>query len=202
MIVTAIRRQARRADRVSIFVDGKYSFGLSDDALLRSELFVGQELTQAELSSFKQIADDDKMLGAALRYVAIRPRSEWEVQTYLARKRCTTPAAAIILNKLREFGLLDDVVFASSWIANRRQLKPVSRRTILHELQAKHIDATVIEQALAEDSEATDERQVLGELVAKKAARYPDRSKLMQYLARHGFGYDDIKQAIAEFDQA
>ena len=201
MIVTAIRRQVKRAGRVSIFVDGKYSFGLSDDALLQSKLFVGQELSASELRTLKQAADDDKMLGAALRYVTIRLRSEWEVQTYLARKHCSAPTTENILNKLRSAGLLNDEAFAVAWVASRRQLKPVSRRTILHELQAKHVSRTIIEQVLARDSMATDERGVLRELLAKKAARYPDKTKLMNYLARHGFQYDDIKQALAEFEQ-
>jgi SOS response regulatory protein OraA/RecX len=62
------------------------------------------------------------------------------------------------------------------------------------ELQQKHVSSDVINQVLAEDE--TDERASLRELVAKKQARYPDRQKFMQYLARQGFSFDDIKSVL------
>jgi regulatory protein len=36
----------------------------------------------------------------------------------------------------------------------------------------------------------------MSKIIAKKRSRYPDDKKLMQYLARQGFSYDDIKKAL------
>lgn len=194
MIVTAIKRQVKRAGRVSIFVDGKYSFGLSDSALLDSRLFVGQELSEAELRKLRQTADDDKLYGNSLRFAAMRLRSEWEIRSYLTRKHCPAPLADEILNKLSEVGLINDEAFARSWVQNRRLLKPTSRRTISYELRLKHVSEAAIDLALGEDE--TTDLTTLQQLITKKRSRYPDDQKLMQYLARHGFGYDDIKRAL------
>ncbi|HEY8999661.1 MAG TPA: RecX family transcriptional regulator [Candidatus Saccharimonadales bacterium] len=194
MIVTAIKRQVKRAGRVSIFIDGKYSFGLSDNALLDSKLFVGQELSDREVAALRSSADDDKIYGNAMRYAAMRLRSRWEIEQYLARKKCPAPLASTILSKLSEIGLIDDEAFAKAWVQNRKLLKPTSRRTIMQELRAKRVSEAAIEQVLA--NEVDDDFAALKQLIAKKRAHYPDRQKFMQFLARRGFQYDDIKRAL------
>ena len=198
MKVTAIKQQVRQQGRYSIFVEGKYSFSLSEAALLESKLANGQELSTEEVKKFKQLSGDDKLYGQALRYVAMRPRSTWEMGTYLQRKKASPLLSQQILNKLSDLQLLDDEAFARSWVANRRLLKPVARRRLTQELRQKRIDDEIVERVLREDE--TDERETLRELVARKRrqTKYQDSQKLMQYLARQGFGYDDIKTVLGE----
>ena len=199
MKITAIRQQVKRADRYSIFVDDKYAFSLSESGLIDSRLASGQELDATELKRLKKAAGLDKAYYNALRYVAIRQRSEWEIQTYLARKDVDADTAKAVLEKLRGIGLLDDLGFAKSWIAGRRALKSTSKRRLRLELLQKHVPGQLIDEALAEDE--TDERQALRELVEKKQRRYPDRLKFMQYLARQGFRYDDISAVLDQEKQ-
>jgi len=196
MTITAIRQQVKRKDRYSVYVDGKYAFSLSEGALIESRLASGQEIDQPQLDALKQAAGLDKAYGNALRYVAMRPRSEWELREYFRRKQIDGEAAAPIIERLKGLDLLNDASFARSWVANRRLLKATSKRRLIAELKQKHISESVIREVLEEDE--TDEREQLRALVAKKRARYPDAQKLMQYLARQGFGFDDIKAVLAE----
>lgn len=196
MKITNIKQQVKRADRYSVFVDGVYAFSLSESALLEYGLASGQEFDQSKFDALKKAAGTDKAYGNALRYVALRPRSEWELQTYLGRKGVEEPDAAVIIKKLANVGLLDDAAFARAWVAHRRQLKNTSKRRLKMELNAKHVAEDIIAQALAEDT--VTEQESLRQLIDKKRARYPDRVKFMQYLARQGFGYDDIKTAFEE----
>ena len=128
MQITKITAQVKQPGRYSVFVDEKYAFSLSDTALLESKLVPGQELSKEELDSWKQASADDKMLGRALQYAMIRPRSHWEMETYLQRKKTAPPLIEHILNKLSKLRMLDDASFARSWVANRRLLRPTSRR--------------------------------------------------------------------------
>lgn len=197
MKITAIKQQTKRADRYSVFVDDKYAFSLSTAALLESKLVNGKELTQAQLKAFKQTSADDKLYNNALAYASLRPRSTWEMEQYLKRKKCDPKLAKKILSKLTDLEFLDDAAFAHSWVASRRQLKPISRRKLLQELRAKRVPDSVVAKVLDEDD--TDERSVLADLVARKRkqSQYQDEQKLMRYLAGQGFGYGDIKEALA-----
>lgn len=199
MKITNIKQQVKRSDRYSVFVDGKYAFSLSETALLSQRIVSGQEVTPQELTELKETSGADKAYGNALRYVAMRPRSEWEMRTYLHRKEVDEPVADDIMNRLRAVGLLDDVAFGRAWVANRRLLKSTSKRRLRLELKQKRLSEGVIDQVLREDE--TDERDTLRDLVEKKRNRYADPQKFMQYLARQGFSYDDIKSVLSRTDE-
>lgn len=202
MQVTKISQQQKRRDRYSIYVDDKYVFSLSETALLESKLIRGQELTNEQIADYKQTSADDKLYNRALNYVALRPRSVWEVQFYLKRKDCPAPLAEQITNKLVSIGLLDDQKFAESFVHDRRLLRSASVRKITLELRKKRVPDVVIEQAVAGDD--SDELALLRQLVAKKQqqSKYrDDKLKLMQYLARQGFNYSDIKTVLESTDE-
>ena len=169
MQITAIKQQVKRTDRYSIYVDGKYAFSLSESGLISGGLVSGQELDAAELKRLKKAAGLDKAYYNSLRYVAMRPRSEWEMQMYLKRKDADQATADEVIRRLRDLNMLSDLDFARSWIANRRLLKSTSKRRLRLELMQKHVPNDLIDEALAED--ATDERQALRELVEKKRRR-------------------------------
>jgi regulatory protein len=196
MRITAIKQQVKRAGRYSIFVDDKYAFSLSDSALLDSRLITGQELTPTQIRELKQAADDDKLYNLTLRYLALRPRSRWEVEFYLQRKKASSALINSILNKLSILNLINDEEFARIFVANRRLLRPTSRRKITNELRQKHLAADVIEAAVG--NEAENETSALQTIInqKRKQSRYQDDLKLMQYLARQGFSYGDIKAAL------
>ncbi|HVX47839.1 MAG TPA: RecX family transcriptional regulator [Candidatus Saccharimonadales bacterium] len=198
MRITAIKQQVKRSDRYSIFVDEKYAFSLSESALLESKLASGDELSASKLKEFKQLSEDDKLYNQTLRYLALRPRSQWEVEFYLQRKKASPDVTGSILNKLSNIGLIDDEKFAKAYVNDRRLLKPTSRRKLVNELRKKRVANEIIEQAVG--TEAEDENAALREVIARKRrqAKYQDDEKLMQYLARQGFSYGDIKEVLEQ----
>jgi regulatory protein len=100
-----------------------------------------------------------------------------------------------VLDKLQHKGYVDDEKFARWWVENRNQTKGTSLRKLSAELRAKGVGGEVIEVILA-DSERSDEDE-LAKIIAKKHAKYPDEQKLIAYLARQGFRYDDIQSALS-----
>lgn len=197
MKITAIKQQEKLKDRYSVFVDEKYSFSLSERALLDSRIASGQELGKTQLEAFRQMSSDDKLYGMALRWTAARLRSEWEIRQYLTRKQTAPALADEIVGKLENLGFVDDANFARAWVENRRTLKPTSKRKLQMELKSKHIRDDIIQEALW--ASEGDDRTALQELIVRKRRqlKYQDDQKLMQYLARQGFGFDDIKSALS-----
>lgn len=201
MKITAIKAQVKREGRYSIFVDGKYAFSLSAESLLETGLINGQELDESDIQAYKKLSTDDKAYGLTLEYVVRRMRSEGELHDYFRRKKYEAELAEQIIAKLKGGGYVDDAEFARRWVENRRLMKATSVRRLQLELQQKRVSSDIIQSVLAEDE--TDERQVLRELIAKKRkqSRYLDDHKLIAYLARQGFGYDDIKTVLGEDSQ-
>jgi regulatory protein len=197
MKITAIKQQERLKGRYSIYIDEKYAFSLSADALLEEKLHNGQEVDEPALAHYKKLSADDKAYGLALVYVVRRMRSRYELAEYFRRKDYDEALADHIIMRLEKLGLVDDEKFAEAWVRNRRLLKSVSKRRLTQELRQKRIADATIDRVLHEDE--TDERAVLRELVTRKRkqSRYQDDIKLMRYLMGQGFNYDDVKSVLA-----
>ena len=196
MKITAIKSQVKRAGRYSIFVDDKFCFGLSADALIDSKITVGLEISPEQVTEFKKLSDDDKIYNQVLNYLAIRPRSEWEIKTYLTRKGASPTLLDSILSKLSNIDLINDNKFAEAFVRDRRLLRSSSRRKLILELRKKRVPDSAIQAAVGNEPEV--ETAALRDMINKKRkqSRYQDDLKLMQYLARQGFGYGDIKDAL------
>lgn len=214
MKITALTAQQRDPNRINVMVDGKYRFSLDISQVVSLGVKVGREYTDAELSEIEGESQFGKLYARALEYCLMRPHSKREVRDYLWRKTRETRYKSRktgeiklrdgvspeltdrVYEKLIEKGYLDDEKFARYWVENRNLTKGASKRKLSSELAAKGVERGVIEQLLAESSR-TDEGE-LQKIIAKKRAKYSDEQKLMQYLARQGFGYDDIKRALSD----
>ena len=209
MKITAITVQTRDKNRVNVSVDGKYRFSLGISQVGDIGLKIGHEYDEAELLAFESESQFGKLYGRSLEYCLMRPRSAREVRNYLYRKTRPTRGktgelrpgippeiTTRVLEHLTDKSHIDDQKFAHFWVENRSLVKGVSRRKLVAELRSKGIDNTIIEQALTETGR--NDALEIQKIITKKRARYPDEQKLMMYLARLGFGYDDIKKALSK----
>ena len=198
MTITKITTQKKNSSRYSIYIDGEYSFSLSDLALLEAKIAVGQELSAEEVKSLQERSELDKFYQRILNLLSLRSRSEYEIRTYLKKHNCPTDQADIILNKLSEKKYINDLAFSISWIQNRQLLRPSSKTKLINELKIKGINKEIISQAFEETQ--PDEIESLKVIVEKKRklTRFQDNQKLMQYLIRQGFHYSEIKNVLTD----
>lgn len=195
MKISAIKPAVKTKGRFNIFVDGKYSFSLDEQQLLDTKLKLGLEINDQRLKELKAESDFGKKYARALDLILRRLRSVKEIRDYGWRKKWEAEEADRIIDKLKTKGYLDDQRFAEGWIRARASLKHISRRKLTLELRQKGLDGEVINQVI-EQSEGYNEKQALLDLINKKQARYPDQNKLITYLIRQGFAYDDVKQVL------
>ena len=209
MKITAITAQQKDQNRVNIMVDGKYRFSLDIFQYADLGIKIGKDYTEQELLELETESQFGKLYTRTLEYCMLRPHSSKEVRDYLFRKTRDTRIKTGVIKKgvsaeltnrvfrrLVEKGHIDDEKFTRYWIENRNLKKGMSQRKLQAELRAKGIDSLIIEQVLTQ-SERVDEDE-LRKVITKKQSRYPDKQKLMQYLMRQGFRYDDIKEALGD----
>ncbi len=213
MKITAITAQARNPDRVNISVDGKYRFSLDIFQLTELGVKVGREYSDDELAALETESSYGKLYTKCLEYTMLRPHSSREMRDYLWRKTretkyksrsgeiksragVTTEITDRVYDRLAEKGYIDDEKFARWWVENRNLRKGASRRKLQAELADKGVSQSIISVVLTQTNRSDADE--LAKMVAKKRTKYPDDQKLMQYLARQGFSYDDIKSALSE----
>ncbi len=145
-----------------------------------------------------------------LRLLTDRARTRQELASALAQKGVPAEAAAEVLDRFGEVGLIDDAAFAGQWVRSRHVHRGLGRRAIAVELRRKGVADEVAGEALAEvDAESEDRRA--RELVDRKLRSLvvgtPDQRatvarRLVGMLARKGYGagtaYRVVREALAE----
>lgn len=212
--ITLLSPQVRDPERVNVYVDGKYAFSLDISQVVDFGIKPGQILSSEKLAGLKQESEFGKLYTRTLEYALIRPHSAREIGDYLYRKTLTRQyknrktgkisdqpgiaktVADRVFAKLQERGYIDDRKFASWWVENRCQSKGVSMRKLRSELAAKGVASVIIEDVIAKSPR--NDNDELAKVIAKKRRRYPDERKLIQYLVRQGFDYNDIKSALCD----
>jgi regulatory protein len=196
--ITAIKQQVRNTGRYSVYVGGSYLFSLSESELLAQKIRVGQTLSGERQEELRRISGTDKLYERCLMLIARRMRSTHEIRQYLLRKKADADQIETIVSKLTDRGYIDDTVFAAQWAQSRQATRHASSSRLRLELRSKGVSSELIDEVVT-DLEQSDE-QTIRELISRKRLRqkYPDRQKLMQYLARQGYRYDDIRQVVDE----
>jgi regulatory protein len=196
--ITALRFQKRNKDRVNVYLDGRFAFGLA--AIEAAHLQVGQVLSDTDVTRLQKKDEIERAYERALNFLSYRPRSEAEVRRNLRGKNLEEDVIEAAIERLTQAGLLDDREFARYWVDNRVQFKPRGVRALRQELWKKGVPDAIIAEAI----ESVDE-QDLARRVAEKGARrmaYLEprdfRRKLSAYMARRGFSYTVIKPLVEE----
>ena len=196
--VTALKVQKHHPNRINVYLDNEYSFGLS--RITAAWLQVGQQLSPSRIAKLQ--ADDAREVAymQALRFLDYRPRSRAEVRRNLEKHAVPPEVISDVFKRLERSGLVNDERFAQDWVENRNEFRPRSRRALASELHLRGLSDTAIKKAL----EGLNEETMAYQAALKQARRYESlplrdfSNKLGSFLARRGFTYEIIKEVVSK----
>lgn len=102
-----------------------------------------------------------------LRLLTDRARTRTELADALRKRDIPDEAAAVVLDRFAEVGLIDDTAYAQAWVESRQRGRGLARRALGAELRRKGVDADAVEQAL-DSVDPADEAAAAAELVRKR----------------------------------
>jgi regulatory protein len=201
-VISALKVQKRNPNRVNVYLDGKFSFGLA--RVVAAWLKVGQTLESEKIKSLQEKDTYEVALQKALHYLQYRPRSEAEVRKKLIDNGYDPNLVEETLKRLIDNNLMGDEQFSRTWVENRATFRPRSKRMLANELKHKGVSDEVIQAVLSET--ANDETQAY-QLVLKRKRSWESLDnkefikKSLAYLGRKGFDYEtsrSVTQRILE----
>ncbi|HSX49275.1 MAG TPA: RecX family transcriptional regulator [Candidatus Saccharimonadales bacterium] len=202
-VITSIKQQKKK-DRINVYLDGKFGFGIDLDNFVLLNLRVGQELSENEVKKVIGKADFQKVLEKLLNFIMFRSRSEKEVSDWLYRKKVPETMHKDLFIKVKQLGLLDDIKFAKWWIESRQLYRPKPKRILEMELRKKGINKEIISEVLNETE--VDEGKIAIDLLQKRNIYWKRvekdklKQKMIEYLVRKGFGFEIAKNAIKDYN--
>ncbi|GAB1420718.1 RecX family transcriptional regulator [Anaerolineales bacterium] len=198
--ITALEIQKKDHERVNVYLDGEFAFGLN--IMDATRLSKGQELSEEDIAAL--CADDDavRAMNHGIVLLSYRPRSISEIRQNLAKKKYSEESIEKALSKLESMGYVDDKAFARFWVENRNQFKPHGAQALRYELRQKGIDDTAIEEVL---EEMLDEEELAYQAAQKRITRMKGKTrqefkqKIGSFLQRRGFNYSHINSALIRY---
>lgn len=196
--ITAIKAQKRNRQRVSVYLDGEFAFGLS--RFVAAWLEPGRMLTEAEIEKLLEEDTYEVAFQKALQFIQHRPRSIEETRRRLSEKGFNAEVIDAALEKLQEKNWLDDFDFARLWIENRNAFRPRSNQLLAYELKLKGVADETINRALEQFSGDQDELAYQSGIKKARKCRHESKfdftKKVGGYLGRRGFHYGIVKPAV------
>jgi regulatory protein len=139
----------------------------------------------------------------AAKLLAAKPRSVAELRERLLERRSASKTVVNeVIERLREYGYLDDAKFAQSYASLRVQERPIGRRRLQRDLWLKKVDKQTAEAALNEVFEATPEADLIDCAIAKrirlsgKPKTREEAKKLFDHLLRQGFAFELVSEKV------
>jgi len=204
--ITRIESQKRRPGRKNIYVDGAFFTAASDETLLRLGLRPGEELTPELLDRLFRTESRLTTKAAALRLLAVRPRSVRELRDRLRTKNLPPEEIEAVITDLERAALLDDRAFARSYIRDRTVLKAAGPSLLRERLLRLGVPRPILEEVMTEELSALDldllARRAAEAYLRKHAPRGHSRSdaglrrRAAAHLTRRGFDWETISRVL------
>ena len=139
----------------------------------------------------------------AAKLLAAKQRSVEELREKLSTTRGATKAMVDeAIERLREYGYLDDAKFAQSYASLRLRERPIGRRRLERDLWLKKVDKQIAGDALDEVFESTPEDDLIDRAIAKrirlrgKPKTREEAKKLFDHLLRQGFEFELVSEKV------
>lgn len=194
--ITALTPQLKNHQRINVFLDGEFAFGLT--RFVAAWLYIGQELDETKIEQLKKADQIETAYQRTLNYINYRDRSVSEVNKYLQKFNLTQQEIEDVINRLKEINCINDKRFACTWVENRTEFRPRSPRALKYELHHLGISDGEIDHAI----EGLDEDQLAIKAASRQATRYANlewlvfRKKMYGFLSRRGFSSECATNAI------
>lgn len=211
--ITSVEPQKKNPKRFNIFLDGQFAFGADEDLVVDQRLIVGKVIDKYQLDKLLFEAEVGKLMERMYRWFGLRQHSEKEVRDYLKnlsfkrklkeQEEISDSVVDLLIEKLKQKRLLNDMEFAKSWMEARRKSQLKGIRAIKAELFQKGISKEIIEEVVSRESLVSEE-ELAKQAMEKKIRVWKNlqplefKKKAYEFLLRKGFDYEVVKNVVSK----
>jgi len=150
----------------------------------------------------------ERTMNRAVRLLAAKPRSVGELRERLLEKNWTNAEiVGSVIEKLEEYGYLDDEKFAGDLALSRLRQKPQGKRRLQQTLSQKKLSKENVEAAIESAFQKLPEAELIDAAIEKRVRlkgipdSREDTKKFYDHLLRLGFQFDLIRSKMSEISK-
>ena len=199
MEITSVEKNKKNKDRLSVYIDGRFSFTISEEDYISLNLYDKTEINEETVEYIKDTLNFREAKSRAVRYLSLKLRTEREVREKLLNEGYDPDCTAKVIDELKAIGYINNKLYAQKYIFDRSKLKPLSKRMMRLELLSRGIPEETADEVLADWK--VEDSVVAESLLKRKFGKY-DMSdektlrKAYMFLVHRGFSRETIKEAL------
>jgi regulatory protein len=146
----------------------------------------------------------ERTMNRAVKLLAAKPRSIGELRERLLEKSWTNPEIVDrVIQKLEEYGYLDDEKYAGDLALSRLRQRPQGPRRLQQTMSQKKLDRELVKNAIQSAFEKMPESELIDRAIEKRLRlkgtpeTREDTKKFYDHLLRQGFGFDLIREKMS-----
>lgn len=200
--ITKLEIQKRNSNRVSIYIDDKYAFGVHRDIVYKFNLEKGKFVDKDFIEKIVKTEEQKKANDYAIRILSYRSRSQKEINDKMKQKGYDGEVINETIRWLKEYNLINDTDFAKEY--TKAKAKKYGQSRIKMELARKGVGEDIISDILNDELNYEKQYEAALEQAKKKIKAYKGEEKqavyrkLGSYLQRRGFSYDIVSKILRE----
>lgn len=201
MKITDIQTQSKKENRVSVFIDNKFAFGLEKADCSFMGLKIGMKISKEKYDYILNNTLYTKAYQKADRFLGFKMRTEKEV--YIKLKDLEYPEEIItkVIKTLKKYNYINDTQYAILYAKDCQKLKKWGEARIKLELIKKGVSSQDISVALNELEDVNIDMitSLLEKRIKSTPIDFKEKQKHFNFLLRRGFKSEDIKRALEKY---
>lgn len=199
--ITKIEYQKKNKNRVNIYLDESFSFGIDLNIMIKYSLTKNMELSDEFIEDILKSEEEINVYNYGLTVLSRSLKSEKQLKAKMLDKGYDNELIERVIEKLKSQRYIDDVYYCEALVNTRINGSKYGKRRIVQELYEKGIDRETTDNKLNEISDE-EEFERAYELAMKKMKSIKDEdtlkksSKLSNFLIYRGFDYETVKKVV------
>jgi regulatory protein len=202
MQITGIEKQKKNSERYNIYIDGTYSFSAELEDIIKYDIKIDRTISENELSILIQKCEINKGYRYALNLLNVKDYSKKEFIDKLKQKGYSEKSIEIIINKLEDYGLIDDFKYANKYVRKKINMNKLGKLRIINELKLKGVNNNIVEKINFDEDKMLNNAY---NLAIKKLKGNKNENEALTKVARFlyykGYTNEEIKKVLKKIDK-
>ncbi len=194
--ITSIEVQKKQRGRFSVFIDGEFSFGISDIDLYNLNLAVGDIVSEEQMALIEETVDTQKCRDYAVGLVSKKMYTKKEIAEKMQKKGFSKTAIDGVMDILEEYGYINDEIYAEMYC--EYQSKKFGAKKISYDLQMKGVPKEIIQKYTGKIDNGDELLNLMKTKIKSKVIDMKERQKIIRHFLSKGFEYDKVISALNE----
>ena len=194
MRIESIKLKSNRNSNIFIVVAEGEEYILHSDAIVKFGICSNSEIDLSVFQKAKEESEYIICLNTANNYLGANLKTKKQLKDYLVKKQFTKETIGKVLDKLNEYGVINDKTFANAFIGSNQN--KFSKRVMQQKLLSKGVKKEEFDECLTQCNDRELCVTFATKFMKNKIMDDKTKEKLLRHLQYKGFNFDDIMYAL------